>query len=231
MKKIVLSLVSLLSVSSAVYAQETTTENSNPSDFKHWQIRLRGVGVVPNESATVGVIGGDVNIANQFIPELDITYFFTKNIAAELILGTTKHNVNTVGSDISAIGGPTSTNIDLGSVYLLPPTLTVQYHFYPGKDNVVKPYIGAGVNYTIFYNEKAGNTVADVKYDNAFGIATQIGADFNITDNFFLNVDAKYIFLKTDVTVDATNLASGLSIPADVKINPLLLGFGVGYRF
>ena len=76
-----------------------------------------------------------------------------------------------------------------------------------------------------------GKMVADIKYDNAFGIATQIGADFNITDNFFLNVDAKYIFLKTDVTVDATNLASGLTIPADVKINPLLLGFGVGYRF
>jgi outer membrane protein len=58
---------------------------------QNWQVRLRGVAVQPNEKSEVSTIGGDVNISNSFIPELDFTYFFNKNVAAELILGTTKH--------------------------------------------------------------------------------------------------------------------------------------------
>lgn len=228
MKKIVFALmtISLLSVNFANAQDENKTE-----DFKKWQVRVRGVGVIPNESAKIGVIGGDVNISNTFIPELDFTYFFTKNIAAELILGTTKHDVKTVGSDISAVGGSTNASVDLGSVYLLPPTLTVQYHFFPMKEKTFKPYVGAGLNYTVFYNEKAGSVVKDVQYDNAFGFAAQIGFDLMLDDTFFINVDAKRLFLSTDVTVDASNLAAGLSIPAEVDINPWLLGFGVGMKF
>ena len=215
--------ISLLSVN-FTNAQENKTE-----DFKRWQVRVRGVGVVPDESAKIGVIGGDAKISNTLIPELDFTYFFTKNIAAELILGTTKHDVSTIGSDISAIGGPTSAAIDLGSVYLLPPTLTLQYHFL--TDEVFRPYVGAGVNYTIFYNEKQGSVVKNVKYDNAFGYAFQVGFDLMVSDNFFVNADVKKLFLNTDVTVDASNLAPGLSIPADVDINPWLIGLGIGMKF
>ncbi len=207
----------------------TNAQENNSVDFKKWQVRVRGVGVVPDESAKIGIIGGDAKISNTFIPELDFTYFFTKNISAELILGTSKHDVSTVGSDISAVGGPTSADVNLGSVYLLPPTLTVQYHFLP--DQIFNPYVGAGVNYTVFYNEKAGNTVRGIEYDNSFGYAFQVGFDLMLNDKFFINADIKKIFLKTDVTVDASNLATGLSIPADVEINPLLLGFGVGMKF
>ncbi len=230
MKKIVFGLMAFALLGLAnVNAQETETQQTQ--EFKNWQVRLRGVGVVPNESADIKIIGGDAAISNTFIPELDFSYFFTKNFAVELILGTTKHDVHTTASDISAIGGPTSTNVDLGSVYLLPPTLTAQYHFYPLGDKVFKPYVGAGINYTIFYNVDEGSTVKDVKYNNAMGYALQAGFDLFINDRFFINVDAKQIFLKTDVEVDASNLAPGLRIPADVKINPLLLGFGVGMRF
>ncbi|WP_296151003.1 OmpW family outer membrane protein [uncultured Flavobacterium sp.] len=225
MNKIVFAMMamSLLSVNFS-NAQENKTE-----DFKRWQVRVRGVGVVPDESAKIGIIGGDANISNTLIPELDFTYFFTKNISAELILGTTKHDVSTIGSDISAIGGPTSADIDLGSVYLLPPTLTLQYHFL--TEEVFRPYIGAGVNYTIFYNEKQGSIVKDIKYDNSFGYAFQVGFDLMIDDTFFINADVKKLFLNTDVTVDASNLAPGLSIPADVDINPWLIGLGVGMKF
>jgi len=216
--------VSLLSVNFT-----NAQEENKIQDFKRWQVRVRGVGVVPDESAKIGIIGGDANISNTLIPELDFTYFFTKNIAAELILGTTKHDVNTIGSDISAVGGPTSADVDLGSVYLLPPTLTLQYHFL--TEEVFRPYIGAGVNYTIFYNEKQGSVVKDVKYDNSFGYALQVGFDVMINDTFFVNADIKKLFLKTDVMVDASNLAPGLSIPADVDINPWLIGFGVGMKF
>ena len=203
-----------------VNAQEKS-ETSN--EFKRWQVRVRGVGVVtPDQSAKIGIIGGDVQISDTFIPELDFTYFFTEHFAAELILGTAKHDVkaiNTVAGDI-----------DLGSAWLLPPTLTAQYHFYVSDKKIVKPYIGAGVNYTLFYNVKSG-AVADVKYENSLGYAAQVGIDLNLTDTFFINIDAKRLFLKTDVTVDATNLVPGLVVPAEVTIDPWLFGIGVGMRF
>lgn len=196
---------------------------------QNWQVRLRGVAVQPNEKADVSTIGGDVNISNSFIPELDFTYFFNKNVAAELILGTTKHDVKTTGSNLTAIGGPASAEVYLGSVWLLPPTLTLQYHFYPTK--TLKPYLGAGLNYTIFYSVDEGSVVKGLDYDNAVGFALQGGLDYMLNDKYFLNFDIKKLFLKTDVNVDATNLASGLKIPAEVNIDPLLIGFGVGMKF
>jgi len=224
MKKIVFALMamSLMNVT-FMSAQEEVSNNAIKGVSKgDLLVRLRGVGVVPNEDSKVGIIGGDVTHSNTFIPELDFTYFFTDHIAAELILGTTKHDVGVVNS---AAG-----NVDLGSVWLLPPTLTAQYHFYTSSEKVFKPYIGAGLNYTLFYNVKSGD-VADVSYDNALGYAAQIGFDLMINDKFFINVDAKRLFLSTDVTVDASNLAPGLSIPAEVDIDPWLLGFGIGMKF
>ena len=217
MKKVVFAIMAI----SLMAVNFVNAQNSN--DFKKWQVRVRGVGVVtPDQSAKIGIIGGDVQISDTFIPELDFTYFFTEHFAAELILGTAKHDVkaiNTVAGDI-----------DLGSAWLLPPTLTAQYHFYVSDKKIVKPYIGAGVNYTLFYNVKSG-AVADVKYENSLGYAAQAGIDLNLTDSFFLNIDAKRLFLKTDVTVDATNLVAGLVVPAEVTIDPWLFGIGVGMRF
>ncbi|UPQ79345.1 outer membrane beta-barrel protein [Flavobacterium azooxidireducens] len=227
MKKIVFALFAM----SLLMTTVSQAQEEKSSDFKKWQVRLRGIGVMPNESAKIGIIGGDVSISNAIVPELDFTYFFTKNFAAELILGTTKHDVHTVGSDISAIGGPTSFDVDLGSVMLLPPTLTAQYHFFPLKEKKFKPYVGAGINYTLFYNVKEGDVVKDIEYDNAIGFAAQIGFDVMFDDTFFVNFDVKRLFLKTDVTVDATNLAAGLVIPAEVEINPWIVGIGFGMKF
>ncbi|WP_264549567.1 OmpW/AlkL family protein [Flavobacterium sp. N2820] len=221
MRKIVFAIMALsLMTVNFVNAQD---KEEKSTEFKRWQVRLRGVGVVtPNESAKIGIIGGDVEISNAFIPELDFTYFFTEHFAAELILGTAKHEVKAVNT---AAG-----NVDLGSVWLLPPTLTAQYHFYTSDKKIFKPYIGAGLNYTFFYNVKSGG-VADVEYDNALGYAAQLGFDLMLDDKFFINVDAKRLFLSTDVTVDASNLAPGLSIPAKVDIDPWLFGVGVGMKF
>ena len=220
MRKIVFVIMafSLMAVN-FVNAQDKE-EKSN--EFKRWQVRLRAVGVAPEESAKIGIIGGDVAISNALIPELDFTYFFTEHFAAELILGTAKHDVQA----INTLAG----DVNLGSVWLLPPTLTAQYHFYTSDQKVFKPYIGAGVNYTLFYNVKSGD-VAGVEYDNALGYAAQVGFDLMLDDTFFINFDAKRLFLSTDVTVDASNLAPGLSIPAEVDINPWLIGVGVGMKF
>lgn len=225
MRKIVFALMamSLMTVNFVNAQDNETKEESKSNEFKRWQVRLRGVGVVtPNQSAKIGIIGGDVQISDAFIPELDFTYFFTEHFAAELILGTAKHDVKA----INTIAG----DIDLGSAWLLPPTLTAQYHFYTSDKKIFKPYIGAGVNYTLFYNVKSG-AVADVKYDNALGYAAQVGFDLMLDDTFFINVDAKRLFLSTDVTVDATNLVPGLVVPAEVDIDPWLFGIGVGMKF
>ncbi|WP_196886412.1 OmpW/AlkL family protein [Aureivirga sp. CE67] len=219
----ILMLLALF-ITTGMNAQEDTK-----NDFKKWQVRFRAAAVIPDVDSKVGVIGGDVDISTQIIPEVDFTYYFTKNIAAELILGTTQHNVEDLSADLSALGINTPTDVDLGSVWLLPPTLNLQYHFYPTEN--FKPYVGAGINYTIFYGIDEGNAVADVEYDNAVGYSFQLGFDYKITDCWFFNVDAKKMFLKTDVTVDASNLLDGLSIPAEVEINPWIVGAGFGFKF
>ena len=180
-------------------------------------VRLRGIGVLPDESGTTN-IGGDVDIGNAYVPELDFTYFFTSNIAAELILATARHDVKVKDS---AVG-----NVDLGSVYLLPPTLTLQYHFF--TDKPVSPYVGAGVNYTIFYgvDEPGGGLISDVDYDNEFGWVLQAGLDFAITDRWSFNLDAKKLFLPANVKVNGGAVKS-----RNADIDPWIVGFGFGYRF
>lgn len=212
--------------------------NSRAQQKNELDVRLRVIDVVPQQSATIGVIGGGINISNAVVPELDFTYFFLNNFSAELILGTTKHDVNTVGSNLTAIGGPSSADVKLGSVWLLPPTLTLQYHVPTGSG--FKPYLGAGANYTIFYSADKGPTVAGISYNNSFSFALQAGADFDLSKKVFLNIDVKKLFLSTDVKVDASNLTPSSApqlapvlgnIPAAVKINPWIYGIGLGYRF
>ncbi|MBU2940594.1 outer membrane beta-barrel protein [Lacinutrix sp. C3R15] len=216
MKKLFITALLASFAFNAANAQESTTVDD--TSFTKFQLRVRALAVVPNESATIDAIGGDVTIANDYVPELDLTYFFTKNIAAELILATTQHDVKA----ISTAAG----DIPLGDVRLLPPTLTLQYHF---NSEMVHPYVGAGVNYTLFYDANSGPVADEVEYDNAFGLAFQLGFDFDITDKWFVNIDAKYVLLNTDVTVDATT-ALGATVGADVDIDPFIAGIGIGYR-
>ncbi len=215
-KSIFTTLLMCLFVFSNVLAQESTTDNS---DFSKWQVRLRGIVVTPNESATIQTIGGDADISTAFVPELDFTYFFTEKWAAELILGTTNHDVKAVGTSAG--------DINLGDVWLLPPTLTFQYHFTGGN---LKPYLGVGVNYTIFYGVNDGPVADSVDYSNSAGFAFQAGLDYALGDKWFLNVDLKQIYIQTDAVVNATT-ALGATVGANVDINPLVLGFGFGMKF
>lgn len=180
-------------------------------------IRLRGIAVIPEESATIEAIGGDAKISDRVVPELDITYFMTENLAAELILATNPHDVSVVDT---ALG-----DVDLGGVSLLPPTLLAQYHFSPRA--ALRPYVGAGINYTFFYDNDPGDVVS-VNYDNGFGFALQAGVDIPFNDTYFFNVDVKKLWLSTDVTVDAG--AAGV-VGADVDIDPWIIGVGIGRRF
>ncbi|KCZ56293.1 hypothetical protein HY29_09590 [Hyphomonas beringensis] len=200
------------------------------ADENPWMVRGRVIGVLPDESGDLSVagapLGGDVEISNQYVPELDITYFFTKNIAAELILGVTPHDVK--ATNVAAVNGA---NVDLGDVTLLPPTLTLQYHFV--NDSQWKPYVGAGVNATFFFNEDEGPVADGIDYDPSYGFALQAGVDYDLDGEpggWAINADIKKIWINTDVTVDFTTALSA-TVDADVDINPLVVGLGLGYKF
>ena len=198
-----------------------------------WMLRARVLGVMPDESGTLKAGGatlpGDVDIADQYVPEFDITYFFTKNIAAELILAVTPHDVKAV--NVTVPGALTDATVDLGDVWLLPPTLTVQYHF--TEMGQFKPYVGAGVNATFFFNEDEGPVADGISYDSSFGPALQAGFDYDLDGEpggWAINADIKKIWINTDVTVNFTT-ALGANVKADVDIDPLVVGVGLGYRF
>ena len=181
-----------------------------------WQFRVRAITVQPDEGANIEAIGGDVDIETSVVPEFDISYFFTDNIAAELILGVTPHDVMAVDT---AVG-----DLDLGDVTLLPPTLTLQYHFNPAGQ--VRPYVGAGVNYTTFFNEDlpSGSALSSIDYDDSFGLAAQAGLDYALENGWLVNLDVKYVDINTDVLIDG-------AIAADVDIDPVIFGIGLGRQF
>lgn len=213
-KKGIFIWVVLMAMITNVWAQDAPTTD----DTSKWQFRLRGIVVTPDESADIETIGGDASISTAVVPEFDISYFFNENWSLELILATTKHDVEAVGT---AAG-----DLDLGHVWLLPPTLTGQYHF-TGGDFV--PYVGAGLNLTLFYGVDEGPVADDVDYDTSVGYALQGGFDYMLNDKWFLNLDVKKLFLNTDATVNATT-ALGATVGADVDINPWIIGFGVGVK-
>lgn len=177
---------------------------------ERFQIRARAIVVAPDDDSSVSVIGGETDVSTEVVPEVDITYFFTNNIAAELIVATAEHDIdhNTVG--------------DLGTAWILPPTLTLQYHFQP--DEQISPYIGAGLNYSMFYGEDEAAGITDLDVDGGVGYALQAGVDYWIDDNWGLNLDVKKLWLNIDGTVNN-------NIKADIDLDPWIVGAGVSYRF
>ncbi len=206
-------------------------------DANPWQIRGRILSVMPDESGDLSLGGaalaGDVDIETGYVPELDITYFFTENLAAELILGVTPHDVEATGVVVPGVVDE-PTNVDLGDVTLLPPTLTLQYHF--KNESQFTPYIGAGLNYTLFFNEDSGSADS-IDYDESFGGALQVGFDYDmdgVPGGWLLNVDVKKIWINTDVDVQVQEmlaLEGPTTVNADVDINPLVVGVGFGYKY
>ncbi len=191
----------LLVACSALTVQAQAQGLENP-----WQVRLRAVHLDMSNKDSTG-LGLTVN--NRTIPEIDVSYFFTPNMAAELILTTPQKQ--TVYKNGEAIG----------TFRHLPPTLLLQYHFtgLPGY----RPYVGAGINYTDI--SKVDILSGAARLDNhSWGGALQLGVDFELDRNWSLNLDLKKVYLKTDVWVGGENTGT-------LKLNPLMAGIGLGYRF
>lgn len=188
-------------------------------------VRVRAVHVDwANKSDPVGALGvpaNGIHLENKTVPEVDISYFFTKNIAAELILTyPQKHKVSVTQSAVGAF--------EAGSLRELPPTLTLQYHFMP--DAQFRPYVGAGFNYTTFSKVDLAplNTVSggNNTIDRAnFGGALQAGIDIKVGANSYINIDVKKLYIKTDLT------NSVLGKLSTIKGDPVLIGIGYGLKF
>lgn len=177
-------------------------------------VKLGVAGVLPDEAATIQPIGGSVEISDEYVPAVQLEYFLSEKVSLELLCCVAPHEVEAVNT---AAG-----RVDLGKVTLFPPTLTAKYHFDFGS---VKPYVGAGVNYTVFFNEDLpGGVATSISYEDTFGVALQGGFDVPLSKRASLNVDLKKIWIEPEVTINN-------SIRADVEINPLVAFVGIGYRF
>jgi outer membrane protein len=222
MNKTLLAVALASTFATALPAQAQTKEGN-------WMVRLRAVNLGMENKATAGqgtvvtaaALPSDGIAANdKLIPEVDFSYFFTKNIAAELILTVPqKHDVNiTKGVATERIG----------SFKHLPPTLLLQYHFMP--DSTFRPYVGLGLNYTRISSVNLRSSNAAIGQltleSSSTGAALQAGFDVKLDKNLFLNFDIKKIYIQTDVI--QTNVGQKIST---LKLDPLAIGVGLGWKF
>lgn len=207
MKKAVLAVIALTAGMLAGQASAQAQDNGG-----NWLVRARAVHIDPaDKSDPVGGTGAAdrIGVENRTIPEIDIAYFFTPHFAAELVLTwPQKHEVYLDGQGI-------------GTFRHLPPSLMAQYHFMPGK--TMSPYLGLGLNWTTFSKNRLLDGQGSLEHDS-FGLAAQAGIDFRLDRNWSLNVDVKKLQLRSDLLVGGVKAGK-------VKVDPVLLGIGVGYRF
>ena len=171
-----------------------------------WLVRARAVQLnMANKDST----GLNLNVNDKTIGEVDVSYFLNKNVAAELILTLPQRQTVYAGA------------AGIGNFKHLPPTLTLQYHF--TDLGGYKPYVGAGLNYTKITGTNL--TTGHKLDDSSYGAAFQAGVDVPLTKQVSLNFDVKKVYIKTDV-YGPTGASLGT-----LKLDPVLFGVGVGYRF
>ncbi|CAE6930735.1 outer membrane protein OmpW [Vibrio alginolyticus] len=199
----------------------------SPSVFAHKQgdfvLRVGAASVVPNDSSDK-ILGSQEELKVDDNTQLGLTigYMFTDNISFEVLAATPfSHNIST---DLLGLG-------DIADTKHLPPTFMVQYYF-GEPESKIRPYVGAGLNYTIFFdegfNKKAKNVgLSDLKLDDSIGLAANVGVDYMINDQWFLGASAWYANIETE----ATYKFSGAKQKTDVEINPWVFMISGGYKF
>ncbi len=173
-----------------------------------WTVGI-GVGYLDPKSDNGTLAGLDAEIDSDTRPIFTAEYFIRDNLGIELLAATPfSHDIT--------LGGST----DAGSVDHLPPTLSLNYHF--PTNSAWKPYVGAGLNYTIFFDEKS--PLGDLELDNSFGIALQAGLDYQITDNGSVRLNVRWFDIDSDVKLDGVDIGTA-------EIDPWLVGVSYVHRF
>lgn len=202
---IVLAALMVVSVASVSTAAE---------DFKRWSAGLQLMYINPDvDVADLSVLDAEPAITGG----LTVEYFFTPSISAELVAAVAKHDLEIADQN-------------LGSLWILPPSLYAKYHFMPKSK--ISPYIGVGVNWVKAWDEKLylpGVGSLDVDVEDSFGWAAKAGADIQVSENLYLNVDVMYLSVETELNVKAGG-ASVLS-GSDIDIDPWVYSIGAKYRF
>ncbi len=187
-----------------------------------WLVRVRALYLQSSDKSdpvpALAIPSDAITVNSKWFPELDVTYFLTKNVAAELVL--TYPQKHTVTVQQSALGGP----VDIGTFKHLPPTLSLQYHFAP--DATFRPYVGAGINFTwIMDVDLSVPTVGRLDLDNnSVGAAFGAGFDWKVDKNLYVNFDVKKVYIGSDVKLNGNKIS-------EVNIDPLLWSVGLGWRF
>jgi outer membrane protein len=199
-------------------AAQAETQAFQPKEAGHFMLNVRvtdvmGTGRDPLVTLAGAPTGLQSKVENDVMPTIGISYFFTDNIAAEVILGTTRHSIRAQGPGV---------DVQVRETWVLPPVLSLQYHFMPKER--FSPYVGAGVNYMLFYGGKDRNGF-HFKVNNGFGAALQAGADYAISGPWSANVDVKKIFFETTAKDEVTG------IKTKVSLDPWVISAGVGYKF
>ena len=197
-----------------------------------WTLRA-GVGTVqPDSNNLTFVDEGDtvmIDVDNGTSMTLSGTYMFTENWAFDILASLPfSHDIKAT-VDVPDVGMETG---KVGDVKHLPPTVSVQYHFAP--DAAFQPYVGLGVNWTTFFDEGLTSEFEAEGFeklclDDSFGLAGQIGGDWNIDETWVVNLDVRYIDIETDATVEGPDIGE-LDI-GTIKIDPWVYSVNLGYRF
>lgn len=173
-----------------------------------------GAHVVDPKSDNGTLAGGalEVDVDSDIKPTIMAEWMLTEQIGLELLASVPFEH------DISLNG------VDAGSTKHLPPTLSVQWHFNPR--GTVQPYLGAGVNYTLFSSERTTGPLegTDLDLDNSWGLAAHAGIDFQLSGRWIAGFDLRWIDIDTDASVDGVDVGT-------VNIDPIAYGAYVGYRF
>ncbi len=173
-----------------------------------WTVGV-GVGYLDPKSDNGTLAGFDAEIDSDTRPIFTVEYFVQDNLGIELLASTPyKHDITLGGS------------VDAGSVKHLPPTLSLNYHF--PTNSAWKPYVGAGLNYTIFFEEDS--PLGDLDLDNSFGVSLQAGLDYMVTEKGAVRLNVRWFDIDSDVKLDGNDIGTA-------EIDPFLIGLSYVHRF
>ena len=160
----------------------------------------------------------NVDVDGDVRPTISGEYFIANNVGVELLAAIPFHHDFTL---TDANGGEIT-----GRTQHLPPTLSLQYHFdgYNMPMNV-KPFVGVGVNYTTFFKEKLNNNSGlELKLDDSVGVAGHIGLDIPFAPTESFRIDARYMDIKTDATLNGADIG-------EIDISPWVYGVAFVKQF